>query len=75
MEKYFRPERLEADPNSSTATKQWIHWLKTFENFTQALEQQRTSTEAPGPAIDLLNLLTNYVAPQVFEYIAECATY
>ncbi|XP_048578304.1 uncharacterized protein LOC5512433 isoform X2 [Nematostella vectensis] len=32
MDKVLRPERLETDPNSSTAQKEWLHWKRTFEN-------------------------------------------
>lgn len=68
MERFLRPERLETDPNSSTATKEFLHWYQTFRNFSRALQQSAKD-------ISLLDLLTNYVAPQVFEYIAECKTY
>ena len=75
MEKYFKPERLEADPNSPIAAKQWTHWIKTFENFTQAITQQTSAGETGTVRPNLLNLLINYVAPHIFEYIAECTTY
>ncbi|XP_068222852.1 uncharacterized protein [Palaemon carinicauda] len=59
MERFLRPERFEADPDSATAAKEWTHWLRTFNNFYQAV--QKTS-----PSADKLILLTNYVAPQVY---------
>ena len=33
MDKVLRPERLDTDPNSGTAAKEWLHWRRTFENF------------------------------------------
>ncbi|XP_068235686.1 uncharacterized protein [Palaemon carinicauda] len=68
MERFLRPERFEADPDSATAAKEWTHWLRTFNNFYQAV--QKTS-----PSADKLILLTNYVAPRVYDYIADCDTY
>ncbi|XP_068238623.1 uncharacterized protein [Palaemon carinicauda] len=59
---------FEADPDSATAAKEWTHWLRTFNNFYQAV--QKTS-----PSADKLILLTNYVAPRVYDYIADCDTY
>ncbi|XP_068225048.1 uncharacterized protein [Palaemon carinicauda] len=68
MERFLRPERFEADPDSATAAKEWTHWLRTFNNFYQAV--QKTS-----PSADKLILLTNYVAPRVYDYLADCDTY
>ena len=31
LHKLLRPDRLDTDPNSSTAAKEWTHWIKTFE--------------------------------------------
>ena len=66
MDKFLKPERFDADPNSSTAVKQWLHWHRTFSNFLAAI-----ATHDP----DKLNMLINHVAPSVSEYIAECETY
>ena len=33
MDKVLRPARLETDPNSSEASKEWFHWKRTFDNF------------------------------------------
>ena len=66
MDKFLRPERFECDPSSAGSHKQWTHWLRTFENFISAITTQE---------IDKFALLTNYVAPSVYEYIADCDTY
>ena len=66
MDKYLRPSRFEVDANATGADKQWSHWYKTFSNFLDAIAEHEP---------DKLVTLTNYVAPNVYEYIAECTTY
>ena len=56
------------DPNSASAAKEWTHWLKTFMNFVLAVEKIT-------PTVDKLVLLTNYVAPRMYDYISDCETY
>nr|XP_045611481.1 uncharacterized protein LOC123766425 [Procambarus clarkii] len=68
MERLLRPERFATDPNATNAAQEWRHWLKTFQNFTLAVEENT-------PTVDKLRLLINYVAPRVFDYIADCTTY
>ena len=66
MDKVLRPERLETDPNSSVASKEWLHWKRTFENFLPVL---------PQAGLDKLSILTNYVSPMIYQYIEECTDY
>ena len=66
MDKYLRPERLDADPNSSTAAQQWNHWHRTFTSFLAQLAGQQPNK---------LDVLINYVTPKVYEYIADSETY
>ena len=54
------------DANATGADKQWSRWYKTFSNFLDAIAEHEP---------DKLVTLTNYVAPNVYEYIAECTTY
>ena len=42
------------------------NWLRTFENFISTITTQE---------INRFALLTNYVAPSVYEYIADCDKY
>ena len=63
MDKFLKPARLDSDPSSSTAEKDWLHWIRTFENFVSAL---------PAEGLNKLQVLTNYVSPQIFEYIEQC---
>ena len=68
MERLLRPERFDVDPDSASAAKEWTHWLKTFTNFVLAVKKIT-------PTVDKLVLLTNYVAPRVYDYISDCETY
>ncbi|XP_054712929.1 uncharacterized protein LOC129222440 [Uloborus diversus] len=63
MEKYLKPERLDLDPSSSTADKQWTHWKSTFDNFLEHIKDVSDTGK--------MQLLTNYVSPNVFLYIAD----
>ena len=66
MEKLLRPSRLDIDPNSPMASKEWRHWYRTFTNFI---------LECGENAPDKLRTLVNYVSHSVFEYIEDCTTY
>ena len=66
MERLLKPDRLNTDPNASPASKKWLHWLWTFENFLTVLPQK---------GLDKLSVLTNYVSPKIFVYIEECTEY
>ena len=66
MDSLLKPESLDTDPNSSSASKEWTHWLKTFQNFMSVL---------PIEGLNKLCVLTNYVTPKIYESFAECATY
>jgi len=66
MDRLLRPERLDTDPNSNTATQEWTHWFKTFQNFLAVL---------PGESLNKLGVLMNYVSPRVYEAIADCTSY
>ena len=66
MDKLLRPTRLDSDPSSSTAEKDWLHWIRTFDNFVSVL---------PAESLNKLQVLTNYVSPQIFEYIEHCERY
>nr|XP_045588770.1 uncharacterized protein LOC123750711 [Procambarus clarkii] len=68
MERFLRPEQFVTDPNSTNTSQKWRHWLKTFNNFSLAVQQTT-------PTVDMLGLLINYDAPRVFDYIADCTTY
>ena len=66
MEKYLRPERFDANPNSSTSSREWTRWFTTLENFF--LSSEYTSDEK-------LRILINLVSPTVYEYISDSLTF
>ena len=35
INEFLKPSRLDADPNSTKATKQFKHWLKIFTGFVE----------------------------------------
>ena len=66
MDKVLRPERLETDPNSGKASKEWLHWKRTFDNFWAV---------QPQDDLDKLSVLANFVSPSIFQHIEECTEY
>ena len=53
---------------TSTTSKDWLHWLRNFENFLTVLA-------LPREGLDHLLVLTNYVSTKIFEYIKHCLIY
>ena len=68
MDKFLRPERFDCNPSSSGASKEWSHWYRSFCNFLGAVETN-------NPNLNKLDILINYVSPNVYEYIADAASY
>ena len=66
MDKVLRPEHLETDPDSGKASKEWLHWKQTFDNFLAVLPQRD---------LDKLSVLENYVSPSIFQHIEDCTDY
>ena len=60
MDKVLCLERLETDPSSGEASKEWLHWKRTFDNFLALLPQRD---------LDKLSVLANYVSPSIFQHI------
>ena len=71
MDRVLKPNRFDTEPDDATASKQWNHWIKTFENFLNTLNTSQTSLDDGTK----LSILINYVAPSIYEYISECQTY
>ena len=66
MDKVLRPERLETDPNSGEALKEWLHWKRMFDNFLAVV---------PQDDLNKLSVLVNFVSPSIFQHIEECTEY
>ena len=72
MDKALKPIRLDLDPSTPNASKQWKHWKKTFENFMTELVE---AVPEGGRQPNKLRALQNNVAPSVYEYIDDLTTY
>ena len=66
--KALEPKKLDFSPSTPSSAKQFNFWLKTFENFLKRL--QKASAD-----IDKLDVLTNCLTADSYEYISECVTY
>ena len=66
MSKALKPSRLDVDPNSPKAAKEWKHWKRTFDNFI---------TECGDDAPDEFRSIVNFISADVFDYVEECTTY
>ena len=66
MDKALRPARFNALPNTTSATKEFKHWLRTFDYYLEVLPQEN---------LNKLRILTNFVSPEVFEIFNENTDY
>ena len=62
MDKFLRPKRFDCNPSSNGASKEWVHWYRYFCNFLGAVEKN-------NPNMNKLDVLINYVSPNVYEYL------
>lgn len=68
MDNFLKPQRFDVDPNDPNASKLWLHWYQTFDNFIGVVNTAESS-------VNKLNLLTNYISANVYEHIADCKAY
>ncbi|VDP93565.1 unnamed protein product [Echinostoma caproni] len=66
MERYFRPERFDTDPNTPISSKIWRHWFCTFDRFLTKI-----GVEDP----ERLDFLYNYISPSIYDYVVDCKSY
>ena len=66
MAKLLKPTRLDIDPNSPTAGREWKHWHKTFVNFIE---------ECGANAPNKFRTLINCVTADVYELFEQCTDY
>ena len=71
MDKVVKPDRLSLDPESPQACTQWKYWIKTLENYFEAL----TEIRGEGPAASKLRILISLVDFKVFDFSEDCDTY
>ncbi|KAG8177395.1 hypothetical protein JTE90_016738 [Oedothorax gibbosus] len=67
MEQLLKPERFDVLPTVAEADAKWIHWKRTFTNFTNKI--------CDGTQESKLSLLCNYISAAVFLHIAEATCY
>ena len=65
MDRLLKPRVFETDHNATDAAKQWKYFFKTFQNFLSAVDASANK----------LQLLINYVSPDVYTLIEDCETY
>ena len=66
MEKFLKPARLDIDPNSPTAGREWKHWHRTLLNFIE---------ECGDNAPDKFRILVNCVTHNVYENFEDCTSF
>ena len=72
MDKLLRPKDLEADPNAANAEKVFKFWLRTVEDFIEALvETQPEQARANFNKKRAVSCLS----PAIYEYVEEAETY
>ena len=67
MEKFLEPKLFNTEPNTTKADQEWIHWLKTFENFIACVPNVTNEVK--------LQLLTNHVSHDIYGFISESESY
>jgi len=66
MDKVLCLECLETDPSSGKASKEWLHWKCTFDNFLDVLHKRD---------LDKLSVMANDMSPSISQNIKECTKY
>ena len=67
MDKFLRPEKFDVLPNTPSSRSQWIHWLKTFTNFTNTIPDSDKDQK--------LSVLINFISADIFENISETTSF
>ena len=62
----MKPSKLDLDPNSQTAAKEWNHWKRTFDNFI---------IECGDTAPNKFRSVINFISHNVFDYVEDCTTF
>ena len=73
LNELLKPIRLDVDPSSQTAPKQFKHWLKVFSDFVTECVRQAAGQDGQ-PQVDKLRILFAYVSADVYEFVEDCET-
>ena len=74
LNKFLKPIRLDVNPSSHTAPKQFKHWLKVFSDFVAGCVRQAADQDEQ-PQVGKLHILLAYVSADVYEFVEGCETY
>ena len=74
LNELLKPIRLDVDPSSQNAPKQFKHWLKVFSDFVAGCVRQAAGQDGQ-PQVDRLRILFAYVSADVYEFVEGCETY
>ena len=66
MDRPLRPSRFDILPNTPVSAKEVKHWFRTFESYLSVLPQEN---------LNKLNILINFIASEIFEYVSDSTTY
>ena len=72
MDRILKPDKLSIDPNSPTASKQWKHWIRTFNSYVSRFVSGSSSAAEDG---DKLAALVSCATADIFEYFDHCSTF
>ena len=67
MDKVLRPEGFDVLSNVEHSAKQWLYWLKTFENFLE----EPGANEDVRDRLNKLIVLINYVSSDVYQLFSK----
>ena len=79
MDRLLRPDKFSTLHTDPLAEKKWRYWKRCFQNFQTKINETvpaaDASAEAKAQADSLkLELLINYVEPEIYEYFSEEST-
>ena len=68
MGSLFKPEKLDLDPLSEVAAREWKHWVRTFNTLVIRAEKQDKD-------VDKLGLLINFISSEIYSHIVDAKTF
>ena len=73
MDKLLRPKDLEMDPNAANAEKVFKFWLRTVEDFIEALVE--IQPEQARANFNRRRMVVSCLSPAIYDYVEEAKTY
>ena len=80
MERLLKPDKFGTLHTDTNSDKKWRYWKRCFQNFLSKIAatnivENATEDQVQAARTLKLELLINYVEPEVYEYISEETTY